>query len=260
MPATTVLISKADRLFSDFLCTQVRAVEPGAACTVVNGVAHAKAALELATFDLWITGLSAADGDGLDLIAQAMTHIRRAPAILVITTRREPRVITALRTLEVDGVFDSSTDGVENIGCALRLLLVERGHYWSPSLKEWFARPNAAHVLLRNLTPTERLILAAVGDGSDDATAAEFLGMKPSAVQAVRRSLHDKLHIQQKGELVRVAAQYGFVRFTAAGAVRVGFGMLLADYQAQSKRPLALPPKLAAEFPGAAAAAAARRQ
>jgi hypothetical protein len=46
----------------------------------------------------------------------------------------------------------------------------------------------------------------------------------------VRRGLHRKLGVQHRGELVRVAAQKGFVRFTPDGVERPGFALLTAAY------------------------------
>jgi DNA-binding CsgD family transcriptional regulator len=125
-------------------------------------------------------------------------------------------------------------------------------------LQHCSVQPNVAQRRIGLLTPTEQLVLALIGDGSDDVTASARLGLKPASIQSVRRSLHGKLHLKQKGELVSVAAQYGFIRFTRHGVIRIGLGALLRDYQQRSKRPVALSPELAAEYPDAAEAACRR--
>lgn len=57
--------------------------------------------------------------------------------------------------------------------------------------------------------------------------AAMRLGLKSSAVQSVRRELHRKIEVQQRGDLVRVAVQLGYICFTATGVIRPGFELLV---------------------------------
>ena len=57
-----------------------------------------------------------------------------------------------------------------------------------------------------------------------------MLGLSPSTVSTVRRELHRKLGVQHRGDLVRAAAQSGFVHFTPTGVVRPGFALLSASY------------------------------
>ena len=74
-------------------------------------------------------------------------------------------------------------------------------------------------------------MLSVIGDGCDDLAAAGQLGLSPATISTVRRALHRKLGVQHRGELVRMAAQKGYVRFTPAGVERPGFGLLAAAYQ-----------------------------
>jgi DNA-binding CsgD family transcriptional regulator len=82
----------------------------------------------------------------------------------------------------------------------------------------------------RQLTAFEQVVLSVVGDGCDDIEAARRLSLSPATISTVRRGLHRKLHVQHRGELVRLAAQAGFVRFTPEGVERPGFGLLTAAY------------------------------
>jgi DNA-binding NarL/FixJ family response regulator len=105
---------------------------------------------------------------------------------------------------------------------------VADGHgYWSPSLlariREHFA---AAFPVSRVLTPLEVMVLSVLGAGLDDESAAERLGMRPSSVHSVRRQLHHKLGLQHRGDLMRFALEYGFVRFTETGVTHPGLGIL----------------------------------
>jgi DNA-binding NarL/FixJ family response regulator len=103
--------------------------------------------------------------------------------------------------------------------------------YWSPAVARRMRQVAAApSALFRILTAFEQLVLSVIGDGCDDVEAARRLGLSPSTISTVRRGLHRKLGVQHRGELVRVAAQQGFVRFTPDGVERPGFALLSAAY------------------------------
>jgi DNA-binding CsgD family transcriptional regulator len=99
--------------------------------------------------------------------------------------------------------------------------------YWSHGILEQLRRhATGARSICQLLTPTEQLVFAVIGDGSDDDIAATRLGLRPSTIGSIRRELHRKLNVQHRGELMRAAIQHGFVRITPEGVVRPGFGTL----------------------------------
>src|SRR4051812_30568420 len=229
-----VVILKSDRLHAELLREHSLRVFPRANITLVGSVEAAAVALTTEPVDLLVTGLGASvEGDVLDLLARCVNHPARARRVLVVTSRREYRVLAALRTLSVDGVFDSVEEGPQQLAVALRTV-GGGSRYWSPSILEHMRRTGGpSTALFRMLTLFEQVVLSVVGGGCDDAVAARELGLSPSTVSTVRRELHRKLGVQHRGELVRVAAQQGFVRFTPNGVVRPGFAMLSAAYQAR---------------------------
>ena len=152
------------------------------------------------------------------------------------TANCENRVLAALRTMPIQGVFDCANDPPEQLAVALQMIAAGT-RYWSPSVQERVQRHHLSpSSIFRLLTTFEQLVLSVVGDGSDDNTAARELGLSPATVSTVRRKLHRKLGVQHRGELVRVAAQNGFVRFTPAGVTRPGFSMLTAAHKARKAK------------------------
>ena len=116
---------------------------------------------------------------------------------------------------------------------ALRAISSGR-RFWSQTIVDHMYRVGSASTaLFRLLTAFEQVVLSVIGDGCDNTVAARQLKLSPATVSTVRRELHRKLGVQHRGELIRVAAQHGFVRFTSAGVVRPGFGMMCAAYQAR---------------------------
>ena len=233
-----ILILKADRLCGDALRHSAHLVFPRATVVTASRLAEARAALSAEVFDLLITGVVLLDGDVLELLAACTDGLRRVRRVLVVTGRRDPRVLGSLRALPIAGVFDPLSEGLEALGEALTTVATGRV-YWSESVPvRLSSRASGPASICRTLSPVEQLVFAVLGDGTDDRDAADRLGMTPSSIQTVRRALHRKLGVQHKGGLVRLAAQYGFVQFTPEGVVRPGFAQLLAACRSSKFRRL----------------------
>lgn len=235
--ATRVLILKADRLYAAILSQYAERALPPAHVTIASSVATASEILRKETIDLFVTGLGdTPEGDALDLIAGCKRKPFRARKVLVVTVRRDFRARAVLHSLPIDGILDSTVDPP----CALMNAMqsVAGGsRYWSPAVSRWMRQmATAPSALLHMLTTFEQLVLSVIGDGCDDTEAAGRLGLRPATISTVRRDLHRKLGVQHRGELVRVAAQKGFVRFTPDGVERPGFALLSAAYQPRDPR------------------------
>jgi DNA-binding NarL/FixJ family response regulator len=229
-----VLILKADRLYAEALRQYTLHVFPAARVLVAWSVESAKTLLAVEPVDLFVTGAGATlESDVLDLLAQQTSKPSRIQHVLVVTVRREYRVLAALRGLAIDGVFDSASEKPGEFVTALRAIS-SGGRYWSQSVLDHMHRlGSSSTALFRLLTVFEQVVLSVIGDGCDNTVAARTLKLSPATVSTVRRELHRKLGVQHRGELVRLAAQHGFVRFTASGVVRPGFGIMCAAYQAR---------------------------
>lgn len=236
----SVLILKADRLYAETLRKLTRAVLPQASIQLVATVKDAAAALAARKTDLLITGVGASlAGDVFDILPTGPASAARAERVMVVTTNREQRQLSALRRLPIQGVFDSATEPTDQFKVALRLV-AGGGIYWSRSFLDQLRHHSLETTSLsRLLTNAEQLVLAIVGDGSDDNEAADKLGLSPATVSTVRRNIHRKLGVQHRGQLIRVAAQNGFVRFTPTGVVRPGFALLAGACQERTRTRLA---------------------
>ncbi|HVS50796.1 MAG TPA: hypothetical protein VHD62_00475 [Opitutaceae bacterium] len=148
----------------------------------------------------------------------------------------DDHAIAVLRSLPIKGIFDSGTQGVEELEVALRDLAAGKW-YWSPRILERILRRHVgSNSIFRRLTAFEQIVLTVLGGGIDDTTAAAVLDVSSETIGSVRRDLHRKLGVQHRGELIRVAAQNGFVRFTPGGIVRPGFAVLSEKYYRSRKK------------------------
>lgn len=229
----TVLIFKADRIYAEALRQHVLSVFPAGRVLTAVSLDAARRILSAESVDLFVTGVGASLGcDVIDLLA-SLKAPTRSLRTLVVTVRLEYRVLAALRSLAIEGAFDSAAGSPEELTLALQTL--DHGkRYWSQSILDHMHRVgSASNALFRLLTNFEQVVLSVIGDGCDNVVAAQKLNLSPATVSTVRRELHRKLGVQHRGELVRVAAQHGFVRFTAGGVVRPGFGLMCATYQSR---------------------------
>lgn len=235
--ATRVLILKADRIYAATLRQFAERALAPVQVTIAGSVAAASEILRKEVIDLFVTGLGdALEGDALDLIAECKRAPFRARKILVVTMRRDFRALAVLQSLAIDGILDSAVDPPSALMNAMQTV-AGGSRYWSPAVSRWMRQlATAPTALLHMLSTFEQLVLSIIGDGCDDADAAQRLGLRPATIATVRRELHRKLGVQHRGELVRVAAQKGFVRFTPDGVERPGFALLSAAYQPREPR------------------------
>lgn len=236
-PINSVLIVKADRLYANALRQLTLQIFPSASIRLAASLGDASIALATESVDLLVTGVGTSlGGDALDFISTCTGPISRTRYVLVVTTHHNLRLLGVLRTLSVRGAFDSAAEPPERFLAALESV-ANGDFYWSRSLLD-LIHANAArgNSLSRLLTACEQLVFSIVGGGSDDVAAGRELGLSPATVSSVRRELHRKLGVQHRGELMRVAAQSGFVQFAPFGVVRPGYAMLTAAYRARKAK------------------------
>jgi DNA-binding CsgD family transcriptional regulator len=138
--------------------------------------------------------------------------------------------------MSIKGAFDQTTESLGNLRHACAEVMAGRV-YWSRSLRQTLTGSGRAEKpILRQLSFTERLVLSVISDGCDDAEAARQLDISETTVMTVRRNLHRKLGVRQKGELVRCAAVYGFVLFTAQGVVKPGLAEMISTRNNRRQR------------------------
>lgn len=233
----TLLIVKADRLYAEALRQLTLKVFPAAHVRLAWSIDSARAALAAEPVQLLVTGIGASlDGDALDFLALCTGANSNARRVLVVTTHHELHLLAALRNLPINGVFDSAVEQPEQFLTAIQTV-AQGNHYWSRSILDRIKIYSAGgSSFSRLLTTSEQLILSVIGGGSDNVAAANELGLSPATVSSVRRDLHRKLGVQHRGELMRIAAQTGFVQFTPSGVVRPGFSILAAEHLAKKSK------------------------
>lgn len=211
-PVRNVLILKTDLMVAEAIKRVAALVWPRARFRIVQRLRSARAALRSAPVDVLLTGLGMLDGDVCALVRAAARSPRRVRRIVVVTGRRDPRFISLLGSLPVDGAYHTATDGLRNLPRVLRA--VERGErYFSRRfvtlLREQEQSQDGVFCVL---TEAELHALAVFGEGCDCKEAAYNLRLGIETVRSLHRALHRKLGVRHKGELMKLAQREGMVR------------------------------------------------
>lgn len=124
----SILIVKADRIYAEALRLFIRKAFPQAKIRIECSLELAAVALAKEPVELLVTGIGASlGGDAIDFLSTCTGRDSRARQVLVVTTHHEVRLLTALRTLPIRGVFDSTEESPDQLTAALQL--VARGDF-----------------------------------------------------------------------------------------------------------------------------------
>lgn len=213
-----IVILKSDLLYGHLVRQQVLKEWPKARVEVYRLGMEALEAIQQNEPDLFIAGGRIEDMDGLEHLEP---FINSSLPILIITSRPLPRFFAQARDIRYDGVYDAIEEGLDNLGAALRRVLLHEP-YVSTTFIAQLRRPRRS-VTLDELTAMEEVVLSAIGDGSDNLAAGERLALAPETVETHRKRIMKKLHLTHKGEMMVYAVRQGYIVVTANGVQRPGF-------------------------------------
>lgn len=212
-----IVVLKADRLYGDMICRQIKEYWRYAQVQVFQKGFDALDSIQASLPDLFITGVQVEDMDGLEHLEP---FIERELPILIVTTRKDARTLCLLREIRYNGLFDVRAEGLPNLHTALQRV-IEHEIYVSPTFAPHVKRPK--NITLDALTDKEEMVLSVIGDGSDDQLAAERLGLSPLTVNTHRKAIMGKLKLHHKGEIMCYAVQKGYVHISPDGVFHPGF-------------------------------------
>jgi DNA-binding NarL/FixJ family response regulator len=179
--------------------------------------------------DLFITGVKIEDMDGLEHLEP---FIERDLPVLVITSRKDARTFSLLRSVRYDGIYDAYVEGLENLRTAVETV-IDRKLYVSSTFVQHLKKPK--NITLDALTEKEQMVLSIIGDGSDDQEAAARLGLSHYTVNTHRKAIMAKLTLHHKGQLMLYALQQGYVQITPDGVSHPGFQRRIREIATEGK-------------------------
>lgn len=215
--APRIVVLKGDKLYGELIRRHIKDLWRNADVQVFQLGFDALDSIQAQVPDLFITGVKIEDMDGLEHLEP---FIETNLPVLVLTSRRDTRTYELLRSVRYDGLYDGQAEGLENLPTALQEV-IERRLYVSPTMLPFIKRPK--NITLDALTDKEKMVLASIGDGSDDHRAAERLKLSPHTVNTHRKAIMGKLKLHHKGQLMLYALQHGYVHVTAKAVYQPGF-------------------------------------
>lgn len=215
--APRIVDLKWDRLYGDMIRRQIWDVWPDASVHVFQSGFDALSSIQEKTPDLFIAGAKIHDMDGLEHLEP---YVDSDLPILIVTSQKDEQTFNLLRTIRYDGLLDGFAEGLDVLPSVLRQV-IQRRIYISSSFRDHL-KP-VRNITLDALTPTQRVVLSVIGDGSTDDEASERLGIAPGTVNQHRKAIMAKLKLHHKGQLMLYALQQGYVRVTTDNIYYPGF-------------------------------------
>ena len=212
-----IVVLKSNRLFGELISRHIKEYWRNAQVSVFQKGFDALDSIQASMPDMFIGGVDIEDMDGLEHFEP---FIDGNLPILIVSTRKDERTFYLLRNIRFDGLYDAWEEGLINLHSAMQRVL-EHQLYVSASFVPLLKKPKA--ITLDALTPMEELVLSIVGDGSDDQTTAELLGITHRTANTHRKKIMGKLRIHHRGQLMLYALQHGYVHVSPRGVFYPGF-------------------------------------
>lgn len=227
-----IVVAKWDGFYADALRITCGRAFPDVPIEICRSGRAALQALRQRPADFLLLGLSFADIDGIDIL-EANAREGLARRIFIVSSRKDDHTLRALRLARFDGFLDPIEEGESALVQALRQVADGRG-YISAALCRRFVERRAESALTQRLSFAELMVFSLIGDGTDDAEAAQQLALSTTTVQSHRRNLMRKLEVATSARLVREAVRLGVVRIGPDGdVVRPGFERMFAEWRAR---------------------------
>jgi DNA-binding NarL/FixJ family response regulator len=214
MDTTSILIVEDEAEFLRAYCDAVTRESGFRLVAAVTTLAAAQAMIEQAVPDVLVVDLGLPDGNGTDLIRQAVARRPDCDALVVTVFGDDQHVIGAIEAGATGYLLKDSAPG-ELARCIRELR--DGGSPISPSIaRRLLARMRAPEAKAAPgtspLTEREAEILRLVAKGLSFADVSGTLGISAHTVVAHVKKIYRKLSVHSRGEAVFEATQLGLLK------------------------------------------------
>ena len=201
MPPYTVLILKADPISTARLRYHALVAYPTARCQVVHPMAHARTALSETDTDLFVTGTRAMDGEVLDFALELSRNRSRAgKGVGGHPLSRAPFDRGAARGFRRRDISFSDGRGIQSgtgdDECFRERRLLESTRATDTGL------PRRGATATSVPHPDRAASHLRARRWEDDEKGGRLLGMKPSSVHSVRRSIYATFRVHNRADFI----------------------------------------------------------
>lgn len=211
-----VLIVEDDAMLASLLARAIQREVDLSLIGVASSLAEASKLITTAPSELVLLDLSLGRGPDAESgwrLLETWPGVLPKPRWIVVTGQPETAHLRRALDLELAG-YVTKSEPFETLLAALREVREGRQYYSSGALRLLVEKPAAASGLAQ-LTPRERDVLRAAGDGLSVRQTAARLGLSENTVKTHRKSLMAKLDLH---DAVAVA------RYALAAGLSVGHG------------------------------------
>jgi DNA-binding NarL/FixJ family response regulator len=193
----------------------------GRAASAAEGLARCRAGLP----DLVLLELRLPDADGFEVVDALAGGLSRPPRILLLTARSDDATLYRLTRLPVAGMVWKTAEIRDLLRAGIGEALAGRRFFPADvraALRAVRCNPDA---FFKILSERELAMLPLLCLGSPDTRIAQQTGLSPATVKSHRQHIMSKLNLHRAADLVRWAAEKGFIDLgpaPARGAVGAG--------------------------------------
>jgi len=189
----------------------------------VGTATSARAGLDLCRSrqpDLAVLGLTLPDADGFDL-ALTLANFPRPPRILVLTVKTDAVTLFRAGYAYIAGLVWKTGQVHETLYCAIREILAGRRYFPEDVRQAMRATRTDPTAFFKILSSRELTLLPLLCRGLTDCQIGEQKGLCPATVKSHRQHIMTKLDLHRTTDLIRWAAEKGFVDFSRPSPVRL---------------------------------------
>ena len=169
--------------------------------------------------DLALLDLELPDADGFDL-ALTLANFPRPPRILLLTVRADAVTLFRAGYAYIAGMVWKTGSIHDTLRCAIREIMAGRRYFPEDVRQAMRATRTDPSAFFKILSSRELSMLPLLCRGFTDRQIAEQNGLCPATVKSHRQHIMSKLDLHRTADLIRWAAEKGFVDFSRPGRVR----------------------------------------
>ena len=223
MPAPTkrsVFLVEDDAITRDSLSARIAMHSDFEVAVAVGTVREIRAALQLGAPDVLLVDLELPDGNGIEVIAEAVNRFPQLPIMVITVFGDERRVVSAIKA-GASGYLLKDDESHE-IGDAIRQLL-EGGSPISPAIarhlirifkREAGSKADVSVTGIRSpdgLTARELEVLGLAAKGFSYSEIAQMLTLTTNTVASYTKQIYEKLSVNSRSEAIYEASRLGLI-------------------------------------------------
>lgn len=204
-----VLLVEDQKLICDLLHRELQEHPQVNRCEAVRLGEEAVARCEQEEFDLVVLDLQLPDIDGFT-VAERIRKITPDIKIIAVSARHDPRTLTRVHRLRLQGYFDKNQHSLDVLSDALAVVL-DGSRWFSQSMLDFMREHHKDQMNWERILSTrEQDLVSRLGSGIPVEDVGLALGISPNTIRRHQANILKKLGLHSVVDLIRWAHEQGF--------------------------------------------------